>query len=251
MRDHPTPRFRPGVECLETKLALTAAAATAPPAPLSAGPPALTAHLPRPHDAIASPSAAHGQMITARAKKPNFGYLVFRVTNPDPGPVYTLTPPFGHVLVQSRQPVPGQVYNILQIAVKNTTNRTFDSSSGFAVRLPHQRYTPILTGNETWKPGQDIIFYALTKQYYPITNQVSGGFQFKLGGAWSVAVPGPSAIFLRIKYSPDTINKILDFAATRGPGAQGGAGIKFGMPDTAIWAFAPARQNRNDFGGYF
>jgi hypothetical protein len=187
------------------------------------------------------------------AKKPNFGYLIYRVTNPTRGPLgtSTLPLPFGHVLVQSRPPVPGQVYNILQIAVKNPTHQTFDASSGFAVRLPQQRYTPILTGNETWKPGQVIVFYALTKQYYPLLNQVSDGFQFKLGGAWSVAVPGPSAIFQRVKYDPATINNILDFAVRRGPGAQGGDGIPFGMPDTAIWAFAPSRQNRNDFGGYF
>jgi hypothetical protein len=249
MRERPTPRFRPGLERLEAKQPLTAAASMAPVAQPPADPPALTfAPL---ANAVAAPSAARGGTITAMAKKPNFGYLVYRLTNPTGGPVNTLTPPFGHVLVQARQPIPGQVYNILQIAVKNTTHRTFDSSSGSAVRLPQQRYTPILSGNEQWKPGQDFIFYALTKKYYPLANQVSDGFQFKLGGAWSVAIPGPSGIFLRIKYDPATINKILDYAATRGPGAQRGKGIKFGMPDTAIWAFASAKQNRNDFGGYF
>ena len=184
------------------------------------------------------------------AKKPNFGYLVYRLTNPSPS-TNTLTPPFGHVLVQDRQPVPGQVYNILQVAVKNATNQTFDASSGFQVRLPYQHYFPILTGNETWKPGQDFIFYVLTKKYYPLPNQVSSGFQFKLGGAWSTAIPGPSGIFLRIKYNPATINKILDYAVTRGPGAQGGKGIPTGIADTAIYAFVSAKQKRNDFGGYF
>ena len=33
------------------------------------------------------------------------------------------------------------------------------------------------------KPGQDFIFYVLTKKYYPLLNQVTSGFQFKLGGA--------------------------------------------------------------------
>lgn len=247
MLKRPTTRFRPGLERLEIKLALSAPAAAVPMTRLRTAPPALTA-LPGSHPEAA---AEEGGRITARAKKPNFGYLIYRVTNPAPGPPFTLTPPFGHVLVQARQPIPGQVYNILQIAVKNTTKQTFDASSGFAVRLPQQRYTPILRGEDQWKPGQTIIMYALTKQYYPLLNQVSDGFQFKLGGAWSVAVPGPSAIFLRIKYNPDTINKILDYAATQGPGAQGGAGIKFGLPDTAIWSFAPSSENRNDFGGYF
>jgi len=249
MLERPKSQFRPRLERLEAKLALSAASA-APVAPLRTAPPALTS-LPHAHPDSDGHLAAAGGRITARAKKPNFGFLVYRVTNPSGGPPFTLTPPFGHVLVQARQPVPGRMYNILQIAVKNTTKQTYDASDGFAVRLPQQRYTPILTGNQQWKPGETIIFYALTKQYYPLLNQVSDGFQFKLGGAWSVAIPGPSGIFLRIKYDPNTINKILDYAATRGPGAQGGAGLKTGMADTAIWAFAPSTENRNDFGGYF
>ena len=68
----------------------------------------------------------------------------------------------------------------------------------------------------------------------------------------STAIPGPSGIFLRIKYEPDTINKILDYAAQQGPGAQGGApGIPTGLADTAIYAFVSARADRKDFGGYF
>lgn len=248
MLERPDSRFRPGLERLEAKLALSTASA----APMTHLRTALAALASSPHSHPDSDGhlAPAGGRITARAKKPNFGYLVYRVTNPSEVP-FTLTPPFGHVLVQARQPVPGQMYNILQIAVKNTTKQTYDASNGFAVRLPQQRYTPILTGDQQWKPGETIIFYALTKQYYPLLNQVSDGFQFKLGGAWSVAVPGPSAIFLRIKYDPDTINRILDYAATRGPGAQGGTGLATGMADTAIWAFAPSTENRNDFGGYF
>ena len=185
------------------------------------------------------------------AKKPNFGYLVYRLTNPSPS-TNTLTPPFGHVLVQARQPVPGQVYNILQVALKNATNQTFDASSGFQVKLSsQQQFLPIMTGNEQWKPGQDFIFYVLTKQYYPLPNQGKSGFEFKLDGAFSTAIPGPSGIFLRITYNPATINKVLDYAVTRGPGAQGGAGIRTGLADTAIYAFVSATQKRNDFGGYF
>ncbi len=245
MPEHWKSRFRPDVERLETKQPLAAGAATAPVAhlTLTADPPALTSH-------PAVLQAAEGGKITAKAIKPNFGYLVYRITNPSPT-TDTLAPPFGHVNVQSRPPVPGQVYNILSVSLKNATNQTFDASSGFEVRLPYQNYVPILTGNETWKPGQDYIFYVLTKKYYPLANQVTYGFQFKLGGAWSTAIPGPSGIFLRIKYNPDTINKILNYAVTRGPGAEGGAGIRTGLADTAIYAFVSAKEHRNDFGGYF
>jgi hypothetical protein len=249
MRERPTPRFRPDVERLEAKQLLAAGASTAGVAHLTAGPPAVTSPpaVPKP---AGDPAAVHGGTITAKAVKPNFGYLVFRITNPSGSP-NTLTPPFGHVLVQDRQPVPGQFYNILQVALKNETNQTFDASSGFFVRLPYQHYFPILTGNETWKPGQDFIFYVLTKKYYPLANVVTSAFQFKLAGAWSTAIPGPSGIFLRIRYDPATINQILDYAVTRGPGAQGGAGIKFGLPVTSIYAFVSAKEHRNDFGGYF
>ena len=91
--------------------------------------------------------------------------------------------------------------------------------------------------------------FALSEQ--ALSNQVTGGFQFKLGGAVSTAIPGPSGIFLRIKYNPATINKILDYVVTKGPGAEGGKGIFTGIADTAIYAFVSATEKRNDFGGYF
>jgi hypothetical protein len=240
MRERPIPRFNPDLERLEAKQPLATGASAALGAHLKAGPPAVT-----------SAPAADGGTITAAAVKPNFGYLVYRLTNPSPT-TNTLTPPFGHVLVQDRQPVPGQVYNILQVALKNATNQTFDASSGFFVRFPGQHYFPILTGNETWKPGQDFIFYVLTKKYYPMPNVVTSGFQFLLAGAWSVAIPGPSGIFLRIKYDPATINRMLDWIVRFSPGVPGGpAGIRLGLPDTAIYAFVSAKEHRNDFGGYF
>jgi hypothetical protein len=235
MRERPTQRFRPDLEPLEAKRLLTATTPAGPPVHLA--PPAL--------------AAGGGGTVTPAAKKPNFGYLVYRITNPT-GMINTLTPPFGHVLLQARQPVPGQVYNILMVAVKNGTKQTFDSTSGFFARFPGQTgYFPILKGNEQWKPGQDFIFYVLTKKYYPVPNVVTSGFQFLLAGAFSTAIPGPSGIFLRIKYDPATINHILDYAATQGPGAQGGAGIRFGLPVTSIYAFVSAKENRKDFGGYF
>ena len=71
----------------------------------------------------------------AAAKKPTSGYLVYRITNPNRFNNH-LTPPFTQVLVQSQQPVPGQVYNVLFVVVRNGTAKTFDASSGFAVKLP-------------------------------------------------------------------------------------------------------------------
>jgi hypothetical protein len=176
---------------------------------------------------------------------------VYRITNPNRFNNH-LTPPFGHVLVQSPQPVPGQQYNVLYVAVRNGTLQSFDASSGFQVSISGQHASfPILTGSEQWKSGQWFIFYILTKKYYPLPSQVSSGFQFVLGGARSVAIPGPSGIFLRIKYDPATIARTLDWIVTRGPGAEGDKGVRFGLPDTAINEFVSAGTRRNDFGGYF
>ena len=107
--------------------------------------------------------------------------------------------------------MPGQVYNVLYVVVRNGTVHTFDASSGFRVRFPGQHNSvPILTGSEQWKPGQEFVFYVLTKKYYPVPNVVSSSFEFDLGGARSVAIPGPSGIFLRLKYNPATFARILD-----------------------------------------
>ncbi len=184
-------------------------------------------------------------------QKPYYGFLTYRITNPDAYNNY-LEPPFPQVLVQSKQPVPGETYNVLQVSVRNGTAKTFDASDGFQVKLSGQtKATPILTGNETWKPGQVYVFYVLTHKYYPIQNTVAGGFIFNLGGARSILVPGPSAIFLRLPYKPTTFAKTLDWIVAHGPGAQGGAGLKYGLPVTSIAQFVSSRTRRNDFGGYF
>ena len=229
-----TPRFLPGVEPLESKQVPSAGGTGA----VASG------------EAKAVQAAAKAGQ--ARTQKPNFGYLVYRVTNPKDAPVYTLKPPFGHVMVQSKQPVTGKTYNILFMTLKNNTDITFDANSKFFVAAPGQTgFIPILKGDETWKPGQDYIFYIISKKYYPMPNPASSGFVFRLDGARSVAIPGPSGIFLRIKYSPDTINNILDKVATKGPGVQGGKGIAFGLPVTSLYAFVSSKVDRNDFGGYF
>jgi hypothetical protein len=178
-------------------------------------------------------------------------FLAFRVTNTPWQTPYPLIPPFQQVLVQTTQPVPGQTYNVLQIALKNGTSQTFNAQSGFRVRLTTQKQSvPILTGNEVWKPNQVIVFYVLTKKYYPLP-EVAGGFEFNLGGLSSTLVPGPSAIFLRLKYNPATFARTLNWIVAYGQGNQNGIGSKFGLPNTATNEFVAARTNRLDFGGRF
>jgi hypothetical protein len=235
MNDRRITKFRPGLERLEEKRPLSAGVSTAP----LAGP--------------GSPAPKPAPTVSASAvmKKPDYGFLVYRITNPNQ---YNdkLVPPFSHVLVQTQQPVPGQVYNVLQIAVRNGTAQTFNAGSNFEVRFPGDPTTfPILTGTQTWAPGQEFVFYVLTKKYYPLPSQVHSGFEFSLGGARSIGIPGPSGIYLRVKYDPATFGKLLDWIVAYGPGAEGGKGIKFGLPDTAIYEFLSSKTNRNDFSGYF
>lgn len=236
MHRRPSKRARPDVEPLE------------PRRPLSAGAAGATSGAER-----TAEKAADAKPIAAQAIKPEFGYLVYRRTNPNQfNDVLNPSLIGGHVLVQATQPVPGQVYNVLSITVRNGTAQTFDASSGFQVRLSGQsQWTPILTGNEQWAPGQSFVFYVLTKKYYPIRNQVSGGFTFDLGGAQSVAVPGPSGIFLRLPYNPARINSQLDAIVSYGKGAAGGAAFKTGIVDTSIYEFVSAKTERSDFGGLF
>ena len=180
------------------------------------------------------------------------GFLGFRVTNPSIQVNYLLNPPFKQVLVQPEQPVPGQTYNVLQIAVRNGTSQTFTARNNFMVRLnTNENHSfPVLTGSDQWKPGQVIVFYILTKKYY-ILPQTYGGFQLDLGGRSSTLVPGPSAIFLRLKYNPATFAKSLDIIVAGGQGNQGGLGSKFGIPNTSINNIVAANTHRNDFGGRF
>ena len=226
MRQRSTMRFRPGLEQFEEKQLLSAGS--------------LTTHAgPQTKDLRRQPAPPGA-----------FGYLAFRVTNTPWQLTYKLVPPFQQVLVQSSQPVPGQVYNVLSIAVKNGTAQTFDASSGFTVRLPGGHSLPILTGTEQWKPQQVIVFYILTKKYYPLA-QVPGGFQLDLGGRSSTLVPGPSGIFLRLKYNPATFARTLNWIVAYGQGNQVGKGAKYGLPNTSINEFVDARTRRIDFGGHF
>ena len=124
---------------------------------------------------------------------------------------------------------------MLSVSVRNSTRQTFDAESGFAVRLTGQtRSFPVLTGTQTWKPGQVMVFYVLTQKYYPVRPATSAGFEFDLAGSRGVAVPGPSGIFLRVKYNPARFPRTLDWIVAHGPGSKG---HELGLPDTAIFEF--------------
>src|SRR5262249_42133787 len=159
----------------------------------------------------------------------------------NPTPVNAiLKPPFAHVAVQSRPPVPGRVYNLLFISVYNRSGRTFTASDNLRVRISNQTRThayPILTGTQERKPRERLVFYVLTKQYYPLSPKVSAGFQFNFARPQVVAIPGPSGIFLRLKYNPATFDKVLDTIVVSGPGARG---HQLGLPDTSLWELIPA-----------
>jgi hypothetical protein len=202
----------------------------------------------------ASQARSNAQSPSHRPAPPGAsGFLAFRVTNTPFQTPYKLIPPFQQVLVQAKQPVPGQVYNVTTVAVKNGTAQTFTSKNGFTVRMTNQGRTPgfpILTGNEQWKPGQILVFYVLTKKYYPVSF-VAGGFQFNLGGRSSTAIPGPSGIFLRLKYNPPTFARTLNWIVAFGQGNQLGQGAKFGLPNTSINQIVDARTQRPDFAGHF
>ena len=177
------------------------------------------------------------------------GFLAFRITQPTRFNNF-LTPPFTQVLVQDRQPVPGQVYNILFISVRNGTAQTFNSSNGFLVRLPGGPSIPILTGSQQWKPGQVFVFYVLTKKYYPL-EQIPGGFQLDLGGRSSTLIPGPSGIFLRIKYNPAKFAKALNQIVAFGQGAREAWAPSSAFPTRPSTRSSPAKTRRRDFGGHF
>ena len=203
MRQRSTMRFRPGLEQFEEKQLLSAGSLTT-----HAGP--QTKDLRRQPEPVGA-----------------FGYLAFRVTNTPWQTPYKLVPPFQQVLVQSGQPVPGQVYNVIDVAVKNGTSQTFTASNGFTVRMTNQPRSfggfPILTGNEQWKPGQVIVFYVLTKKYYPVSF-VAGGFQLDLGGRSSTLVPGTIGDFSQAQIQSRHVRPHSRLDRCLWPGQPGGQG---------------------------
>jgi hypothetical protein len=250
VRRRPILKFRPGLDQFEARQLLSAASPTTGVADTKDGSRHPALHSAASHSAATQSTGRHRQPGTPGA----FGYLTFRVTNTPFQTPYKLVPPFQQVLVQKAQPVPGQVYNVAFVSVKNGTGQTFTSSNGFTVRMTNQPRSfggfPILTGNEQWKPGQVLVFYVLTKKYYPVSF-VSGGFQFDTGGRSSTGVPGPAGIFLRLKYNPAKFASTLNWIVAFGPGNESGQGAKFGLPNTSINQLVDARTRRMDFAGHF
>jgi hypothetical protein len=228
MRPRSTTGFRPDFEPFESKQLLSAG-------PLAA------------HARIAGLGGARAatSLHPAETSRPPAGprphparFTLSRITQTSDGNAVHLVPPFQQVLVQSTPPVPGRTYNVFSVAVRNHTRRTFTASDHLLVRLSGQSHpTPILTGDEQWRPGQFIVFYVLTHKYYPVRPAVSAGFEFDLDGSRGVAIPGPSGIFLRLTYRPATFARTLDWIIAYGPGAEGGKGPGYGLPDTQIWQF--------------
>ena len=262
MRERSIMRFLPALERCEAIQLLSATSPTTD----AHNTKAESRALPVQADAItaADETAAHGDTAptgdaaTDHRRKPappgTYGYLAFRVTNTPWQTPYKLVPPFQQVLVQSKKPVPGQVYNVCDVTLKNGTGQTFTAKDNFTVRMTNQPRSfkgfPILTGNQEWKPGQILVFYVLTKKYYPVSF-VAGGFQFDLGGRSSTAVPGPAGIFLRLKYNPAKFAKTLNWIVAYGQGNEVGKGASLGLPNTSINQIVSATTQRIDFAGHF
>ncbi len=262
MRHRSNMMFRPGLEPFEARQLLSAASLTTHLVNTKDGsrtPAVHSGDTSGVHQAAGDIATSHtGPVVHDNSSRPAppgaYGFLAFRVTNTPWQTPYKLVPPFEQVLVQGLKPVPGQVYNVCEVAVKNGTAQTFTASNGFTVRMTDQPKSfggfPILTGDEQWKPGQILVFYVLTKKYYPVSF-VAGGFQFDLGGRSSTAIPGPSGIFLRLTYDPATFAKTLNWIVAYGQGNEVGAGAQYGLPNTSINEIVDARTRRMDFAGHF
>lgn len=245
--------FRPDLERFERRQLPSAGAPAAHVARLDAGD-GTPASPPLPTEGTRG-VGRHGNPVSSTL--PNH-FLAYRITIPNDRLVH-LVPPFQQVLVQKVKPVPGHVYNILFVVVQNGTAQTFTAANNFKVRLPGFTGThrvvdsafPVLTGNQVWKPKTWIVFYALSQKYYPLSPQISAGFQLDTGGRSSTLVPGPSGIFLRLTYDPARFAQQLDWIVAYGQGAQQGAGSALGLPDTAINVLVASKADREDFAGHF
>jgi hypothetical protein len=248
MRQRPIMKLYPSLEAFEEKKLLSGDPLTAPLVNLKVASAARSLHSAETSGALigGAGSGSPGNLAgRARAipedhnrPSPGPGLTLFRITDPTLN-IARLVPPFNQVLVQSTLPVAGAVYNVLFVSVRNGTARTFDASNGFRVRVTGQSSSfPVLTGTEQWKPGQFIVFYILTKKYYPLRPVTNAGFQFDFAGSSGVAIPGPSGIYLRIKYNPATFASVLNQIVAHGPGAKG---HELGLPDTALWSIISAK----------
>ncbi len=258
MRQRRVMKFHPGLERFEERQLLSATAVATHAMSSSHGSRALAPHSAESSGTHAAKAASNGGQRGPGGGTLGAGYFAYRLTNPTYRLIH-LKPPFQQVLVQKVQPVPGHTYNVLFIAVRNGTGKTFTASDGFTVRIPgnsgnhavKQKGFPVLTGNEVWAPNTWIVFYVLSKKYYPLSPQVAASFQLQAGGRSSTLVAGPSGIFLRLKYNPATFASTLNWIVAYSQGAQIGNGSALGMPDTAINVLVSAGTSRIDFGGHF
>jgi hypothetical protein len=243
MRRRPIVTFRPDLERFEEKRLLSAGRAAAHAAALRSGAAGEFARAAASHSAPLAPT----------------GYIAYRITNPTGRPVH-LVPPFLLVPVQAAKPVPGQIYNVTYVVIRNGTAHTFTAADNLRIRIPGNSGTkrpvrgnafPVLTGNEVWKPKTWVVFYILGKTYYPLSPQVSAGFELQAGGRMSTMVPGPSGIIAHIPYDPATFAKVLTFNVAYGQGAQLGPGAAAGMGDTALNVLVNAKSQRMDYAGHF
>ena len=86
-----------------------------------------------------------------------------------------------------------------------------------------------------------MVFYIMTKKYYPLSPVVSAGFELNLAGSRGTAIPGPSRNLSRVKYNPATIAKVVNHVIADGPGSKG---HQLGLPDTQLWEFVSVKELR-------
>lgn len=248
MSRKPSRGFYPRLENLEPKqpLSATPAAVAVPGGPAGNG--VAPVAPPTPAGSVMLADNQTGLFVTNPPGAPRFkptGIKLDRVTNPR---VFngvsnaSLTPPYGYVLVQRQLPVPGQTYNLEFLSVYNATGKAITASDGYTVKTTNTAQGisfPILQGNQVWPAGGRIVFYIMTESYYKLNPSQTAGFTFNFLDPTTPlvnAIPGPSGIALRIKYDPTTIDHILQYYVTSGPGA---IGHQFGIPDTAIFNIFP------------
>lgn len=240
MPERPPRDFSPRLERLEPKQPLSASPAAAVAAQANPGSPVLLA------------DNQTGLFVPTASQPPHFkanGIKLDRVTNPrkyNGVSNASLTPPYGHVLVQTQVPIPGKTYNILFLSVFNATGKTITASDNLTVRTSNTAKGisfPILQGDQVWPAGGRVVFYVMTKSHYKLNPTQTAGFTFNsLDPSTPLvnAIPGPSGIAVKIKYNPATIDKVLDYFVTSGPGA---IGHEYGIPDTAIFNIFPKSVN--------
>ena len=82
-----------------------------------------------------------------------------------------------------------------------------------------------------------MVFYVLTHQYYPAHPVVSGGFEFDLDGSDGGRDTGAVGDLPEAPLSTRHVRPHARLDHRLWPGAEGGLGPRYGLPDTQIWEF--------------